>query len=174
MSAGWVGPQGLDRWREAYDRAGLAAGAAPPRAVADAVARCDVVASSDLPRAIESVARLAPGRSAAHSPLLREAPLPAPHLPIRLPVAAWDALATLGWGARIISGSEPAHACRKKAIDEIGWIESVANGSSNVAVVTHGVFRRVLALQLESAGWRLARPRPRYRHWSLWTAEWSP
>ena len=38
-----------------------------------------------------------------------------------------------------------------------------------LAVVTHGVLRRILARQLEARGWRPDGMRRSYAHWSVWT-----
>ena len=83
----------VERWRAAYDAAGLRAGAEPPAALVREVAGAAVFAASDLPRARESAALLAGGRPVQVSPLLREEPLPLPNLPgLRVPLAAWEAL----------------------------------------------------------------------------------
>jgi broad specificity phosphatase PhoE len=61
----WLSREGVLQWRDAYDSAGIAPEESPPAAVLSAVARCDIIVNSDLPRALESAQRLATGRTAA-------------------------------------------------------------------------------------------------------------
>lgn len=94
----WIRSEGVNRWREAYDRAGIAARAIPPQSLIDAASACDVLVSSDLPRALDSMKRVAPGREIRESALFREAALPVPQLPVRMPLHAWDKVITVQWG----------------------------------------------------------------------------
>ena len=158
-------------WRDAYDRAGIDANAQPPASLAAAVARCDLVISSDLPRALESAQRLCAGRAIHHSELLRESALPIPALAVRLPVLAWETLATIHWGYRILRRADATPAELQRVANAATWIHEVARNSPSIAVVTHGVFRKLLARHLQESGWQLRRPRGGYEYWSTWTLE---
>ena len=61
---GWIDAVGVQRWRDAYDAAGILADSAPPRWLVETAAQAGCVLSSDLPRAVASAERLAPGRVA--------------------------------------------------------------------------------------------------------------
>jgi broad specificity phosphatase PhoE len=169
--ADWLSQDGVLRRRAAYDRAGIAPEDSPPVAALAAVAQCEIVVSSDLARAIESAERLAPGRLIAQSPLLREAPLPVPPFPLRLPLPAWDALMTVAWGYRMLQRREAAPAETARAAEAAQWLETVAQQANTIAVVTHVVFRRLLANQLAAVGWKLPTRGRSYKWWSVWTAE---
>jgi broad specificity phosphatase PhoE len=156
-------------WRDAYDRAGIETNASPPHSLIEAVACCDVVVSSDLPRAIESAERLAAGRMIRHSSLLRESVLPIPSVSLLLPVRAWDTLAAIQWGYRILRRSDASPAELQRVADAAAWLFELIGNTGSIAVVTHGVFRRLLAKHLEATGWRLSKPRSSYDHWSTWT-----
>jgi broad specificity phosphatase PhoE len=166
-----VPTDGMHRWRDAYDRAGIEADAAPPRSLTEAVARCDLIVSSDLPRALESAERLAAGRTIRPSSLLRESLLPIPSLSLRLPVRAWDTLATIHWGYRILRRVEASPAELQRVTDAGAWLFELTSDASGIAVVTHGVFRRLVSKHFQAMGWRLSKPRSSYDHWSAWTLE---
>jgi broad specificity phosphatase PhoE len=181
---GWVSAAGMERWRAAYDEAGVGAQDPPPDLVEEAVRSAHFIAS-DLPRAVESAERLAAGSPVIVSPLLREIPLSIPRLPLRLPVGAWGAAITMAWGYRILTGTEATREDITRARTAARWLEGVASShaasagpdafdairDSTTVVVTHGVFRRLLAKHLADAGWVLhpeRRSLRRYRNWSAW------
>jgi hypothetical protein len=105
-----------------------------------------------------------------HSGLLREAPLPVPAFPLRLPVLVWDTLTTIHWGYRILRGMDATPAERQRAADAATWLGEIGD-TAMVAVVTHGVFRRLLAQHFQETGWQVSVPRRRYDFWSVWTVE---
>ena len=77
-SPGWIDAAGVDRWREAYDAAGILSDSVPPPGISSEVAGADVLVTSDLPRALASAERLAPGKAVHVSPLFRELSLEVP------------------------------------------------------------------------------------------------
>ncbi|MES2521785.1 MAG: histidine phosphatase family protein [Gemmatimonadota bacterium] len=171
--AGALDRVGVTRWRAAYDAAGVAAGEQPPAEVAADVARAAVVAASDLPRALASAALLAPGRSVHTSPLFREEPLPLPALSrFRAPLTVWEVLLYLKWMVAILRARDATPEARERARRAAQWCrEAVGAGSAEegtVAIVTHGVFRRLLAQELLRDGWRPEPRRHGYAHWSVW------
>src|SRR6185295_10179550 len=85
-------------WREAYDAAGILAHSVPPAELVAATANADCLFTSDLARAIASAERLAPGRAARVSPLLRETSLEVPRwVRARWPLAVWEGCIHLHW-----------------------------------------------------------------------------
>ncbi|HET7459688.1 MAG TPA: histidine phosphatase family protein [Longimicrobium sp.] len=161
----------IERWRTAYDASGIVDDCHPPAALVAEVARADAVAASDLPRAIASAQRLAPGREVAVSPLFREVPLPIPASAVlRAPFAAWGTLIYLRWAADLLLHRHPAADARERARAAAAWCREACLGAapgSAVAVVTHGAFRRMLAQRLVAEGWRREGGRG-YAHWSVW------
>ena len=161
---------GIERWRKACDLAGIAEGDHPPVALRAEVAQADVLAASDLPRAVTSVAALAPGRTFTVSTLLREVPLPIPSVPLRAPLAVWSALIHLRWGLDILRGRDVSKEAKSQAEAAATWciVAGRETRTRTIAVVTHGVFRRLLAKQLVSEGWRFEPGARSYDHWSTW------
>ena len=157
----------INEWRATYDAAGIRADAEPPPALCDLVANARHLVSSDLLRAIQSAKRLAPGREVHVSELLREAPLAIPNWPTRLPLLGWAMVIHLAWQYRIVRGADPPEVDRARAATAADWLTGLVSDGSTAVVVTHGVFRRLLALDLVGRGWK-ARRDGGYRHWSAW------
>jgi hypothetical protein len=170
MGAGWVDRAGFQRWRDSHDAAGIDPNDPVPYPLLETIARTSVLVSSNQRRAVESARRLPLSKPLVTSELLRESPLPIPTwAPVRLPVAVWDALVHSQWGFQILRKIDGSQADRRRADDAIAWLESVAGMSNDIAVVTHGVFRRLLAHRLLERGWQdLSRARS-YKCWSVWS-----
>ena len=165
---GPVDRAGMLEWRDSYDAAGIRADARPPIALCDLVAKATHLISSDLLRAVESAERLAPRRKIQMSELLREAPLAIPSWPTRLPLLGWGVLIHLAWQYRIVRGTDPPEVDRARAAAAAEWLADLVSDGSTAVVVTHGVFRRLLAKDFVSRGWKATR-QGGYRHWSAWT-----
>jgi broad specificity phosphatase PhoE len=163
----------MKRWREAYDAAGIAPLDTPPPDLVAELARVDVLAASDMRRAIESAERLAGGRPVVVSPLFRETPVSIPTWSaFRAPLGLWGALLIARWSVDIVTGKPShlgaLHQARRAAAWCIHACDQSENGDSVVAIVTHGVFRRLLARELLTRGWRYEPGRRSYDHWSVW------
>ena len=171
---GWYDAAGMRGWLDAYDAAGLAADDAPPPALVALAHDAALVITSDLPRARESAARLAPDAPVVYAPLLRETPPAVPPFgPVRLPLVAW-VLAVLARVAYQSARGVPAPvAARRQAREAARWLAGLADAHGLVVAVTHMTVRGLIADELAAAGWgrepgpgRLA---ARYAHWSAWT-----
>ena len=168
-TAGAVDRAGMEVWRTAYDAAGIQTVSQPPAALVQVAADASHVVASDLPRAVASAERLAPGREIRTSPLLRETPLAIPSWPTRLPLGAWGLLISLGWGYRIARGSDASADERARAAAAAEWLAGITADGSTTLAVTHGAFRRLLAKQLLALGWTCTERRGGYRPWSSWS-----
>jgi broad specificity phosphatase PhoE len=165
----WIDAAGVHRWRDDYDAAGIDANSLPPRTLMDEAARAGVIVASDLARAIESAGRLAPGRDVRLSPLLRESHLDIPTwLPARWPLTVWAMAIHVQWLGRLIKRVPLAPVEQQRVKDAADWVEGLARENGATVVVTHGVFRRLLGLELLARGWG-AEPRVSgYQNWSAW------
>jgi broad specificity phosphatase PhoE len=166
---GWLDRRGVQRWRDAYDSAGIQDDCRPPEALVQLAADATHIVASDLPRAIASAERVARARAIRVSELLREMPLAIPLWPTRLPFMIWDVLISARGIAQVLRGLEATGEDRARARAAIAWLEEFVDDGSTALVVTHGVFRRVLSTELRSAGWTRAGRRGGYRHWSTWS-----
>ena len=158
----------LQQWRSAYDDAGIRPSELPPHALIAQAAAANHVIASDMRRAMESASRLAPGRSIQTSSLLRESPLAIPHWPTRLPLVAWAMIINAAWSWRVLRGEEVSAAERARADDAAEWLANKVADGSVAVVVTHGVFRRLVAQQLRVRGWTNVQRDGGYRPWSSW------
>lgn len=158
----------LQHWRSAYDAAGIQSSGFPPDGLIAQAAAAQHVIASDLRRAMESASRIAPGRSIQTSSLLRESPLAIPRWPTRLPLMAWAMIINAAWSWRILRGEEVSAAERARADDAAEWLARTVADGSVALVVTHGVFRRLIAQQLKARGWKYVYRDGGYRPWSSW------
>ncbi len=170
---GWYDAAGMRGWLDAYDAAGLAADDAPPRALAALARGAALVAASDLPRARESAARLAPDAPVVQSPLLRETPPAFPALgPLRLPPAGWALAVGVRLAYHSARGVPAPAAALRQAREAARWLAGLAEAHGLVVAVTHASVRGLIADALAAGAWarepvpRL--PARRYAHWSAW------
>ena len=166
----WLSSAEVDRWVIDYDAAGIVADDSPPASVLADAQRADVVAASDLRRGIESAERLAPGRDLLVSPLLRELSVDFPRwLRMRLPMVFWDAVSHTQWTYRLLRRNAVSRRELARATEAANWLGDAARGCERVLVVTHGGFRRLLAIQLVATGWKAESGRRGYENWSVWS-----
>ena len=169
----------VERWRDAYDESGIATDTHPCNALKDEIAASHGIVASDLPRAIASAALLAAGREVTISPLFREVPLLIPRsLPFRAPLAAWEALIHIRWGLDLVRRRGVARETMERARLAAEWCRDACRSSTpdggTIAVVTHGVFRRMLLEVLVAHGWQCEPGRRSYAHWSVWRMRTAP
>ena len=162
----------IECWRDAYNVTGIAPHSQPPSHLVTAVGGADMLAASDLPRAIESAGRLAPGRAVTTLPVFREFDLTIPRWSAcPMPFTAWAVLVHLRWAMDILGRRDAPPEVAARAGEAAAWCHDACLGSTSggaVAVVTHGAFRRLLAKQLVRDGWRPSAARRSYAHWSVW------
>jgi broad specificity phosphatase PhoE len=160
---------GLEQWRDSYDSAGIQTHSRPPEPLLDIAAQATHIIASDLRRALGSAEKLAPGREIQVSDVFREAPLAIPNWPTRLPLVGWAMVIHVGWMYRIVRGTDANEEERARAAVAAELLAGIATDDSTTLVVTHGVFRRLLAAQLHNRGWAAAGRVGGYRHWSAWS-----
>jgi len=170
---GWVDAEGLGRWRAAYEAAAIDPVSNPPPALVREAAAAGVVAASDAPRAIASAERLVGvEREVVVSPLIRETDLRAPGwVRGRLPLAGWALAIGAEWvrGTGLGGRTPPETAARVVAAAD--WLAGLAQAHGSVLAVTHGDFRRLLAVFLVSEGWKRGPGSRGIRNWSTWRFE---
>ena len=159
----------IQSWRDEYDLAGIRVNSQPPAQLVQIADPATHIISSDLLRAVASAERLAPQREIEVSDLLREVPLRLPRWPTRLPLIVWEFLIHVAWTYRIVRGVDSTEQDRARAAAATKWLGEIVTNESTALVITHGVFRRLLAQQLLSSGWTRNGRRGGYSHWSYWT-----
>ena len=155
-------------WRDEYDLAGIVEVSRPPVELIQIAAEATHIVASDMRRAIASAERLAPHREIRVSPLFRETHLYVPRWPTRLPLTAWEMLVHGSWNYRILRRTDATPSDRVQATQAADYLSDVVADGSTALVVTHGVFRRLLAQHLVSLGWRSDGRTGGYDNWSYW------
>ena len=164
VHSGFVDRAAFDRWREAYESAGIDERDQPPAALKALASTSAITVASTAPRAVQSAELLDPERDIPASPLLRELDLVPPNVRVRMPLLGW----ALAIGVRrIIQAVSPLELQRAREAAE--WLVGLAERHETVLAVTHASFRSLLASQLVGRGWRCEIPSGRSRHWSVWS-----
>jgi broad specificity phosphatase PhoE len=172
-SAGVMDGRSRDRaevasWLDARDAVGIEPQSQPPSRLTRLAGEATHLIASNLPRAIESAQRLANGRQIHVSPLLREIPLAIPNVSGRFPLWMWGTLIHLRWSYRIARGTDASAADVARAAAAVEWLAPFSSSDTLVVVVTHGVFRRLMAKQLTLVGWKSDGRHGGYSPWSSW------
>jgi broad specificity phosphatase PhoE len=155
LEASRIPAEGLDRWIDAYNRAGIDPARPPPPRLRELALGSACTLSSDLPRAVESLRALDPERPGPAERIFREAGLPRlPSSPVRLDPQLWAALARVGWLLGWSSGTESAAAARRRARAASRRLSELAAAHGSVLLVGHGIFNALIAWELRAAGWR--------------------
>jgi broad specificity phosphatase PhoE len=159
----------MQRWRDATDAAGIATDSHPSPDLVARVADVSFLMASDLPRAIESARRLAPERPIETSPLFRESMTEIPKwLPLRWPLRIWRIANGTQWVYRIWRGTDASPRELERIAAAARLLTSRVREHGSVAVVCHGVFRRLLSRRLVQEGWTAEPGRHSYANWSMW------
>jgi broad specificity phosphatase PhoE len=166
---GLIDAIGMQRWRDATDAAGIAAHSHPPAELVARVADTNFLMASDLPRAIESARRLAPGRPIETSPLFRESMTEIPKwLPLRWPLRIWRIANGTQWVYRILKGTDAPPKELERIAAAARLLTERVQSHESLTVVCHGVFRRLLGRRLVHEGWTAEPGRHSYANWSMW------
>lgn len=168
VQSGALDRRGVERWRQAYDTTGIRHDSPPPVALSQVVSAATHVLSSDMPRALQSAALLAPQHPVKGDAVFREAALSIPDWPTRLPLRGWGTLIYLRWQFRsLLEPSENAQH-RQRAAAAAAQLAALVEDGSSACVITHGVFRKLLSRELQGLGWTMTERRGGYSHWSSW------
>jgi broad specificity phosphatase PhoE len=165
----WIDLAGARRFEQLYDAASIRPDDAPPPELMNVARTAGAFMASDLPRAIDSVRRLAPDREPQISPLLRELSFDIPAWGPPLPVDLWDVLYFAVWTTRLLTRTDVEEMSRARAAAD--WVESRCAVDGPTIVVTHGGFRRLLSHALVTRGWTRRGLWHRYHNWSAWVHE---
>ena len=164
----WMRADGVPRYEAAYNAVGIRPDSQPPAALLEMARRATVLAASDMVRAIESARRLAADRDLVVSPLLRELELEPPQwIPASLPIEVWDTFSFWQWTYRLLLNRD--HALVRRARAAADWLAGQVGREGSVVTVTHGGFRRIIAVQLMQRGWRAERASRGHHNWSCWS-----
>ncbi len=153
---GWSTARGFDAWWQRYEAAGLDPELPAPESLKSVGAEADIVFASSLPRAQETAAAVASGKAVIADDVFLEAPLPAPPIPLFLPITMWWALARFYWWLGLSGEYEQRQSVSLRANDAgVRLLKAAEEG--DVLLCGHGWFNRMVSKRLQRAGYRLVR-----------------
>jgi len=150
--------RGSDRhldWVESYDLAGIDPALPPPARVRELAAASAYVLSSDLLRAVDSLAVLGREDPASAESLFREVGLrglPASPFPLHPRLRA--PLARMGWRFGWSLPTEGALGLHRRARAASRRLSTLAATHGSVMLLGHGYFNTLIAWRLLATGWR--------------------
>ena len=91
-----------------------------------------------------------------------------PRWPTPLPLVVWGTVMYARWSYRRMRGVDVTEPDWERATAAARWLSDLVADGSTAVVVTHGIFRKLLATNLTLLEWLAAGRRGGYRHWSAW------
>lgn len=153
-------------WLNSYRDLGIRHTDVPPARARATAAAAKLVLCSDLPRAVQSTARLAPAAPVLQDRLFREVDL-SPlrwRSKLRLSPIVWVALARTRWLCGYSHDTESVRLARGRARLAAKRLLEHAQENGSILLVGHAFFNLLIARELRAAGWR-GPYLPRHRHW---------
>ncbi len=160
-----VAPKSLKNLAEAYDSAGIENASHPSAELCQLIQSSSKIFTSDLPRSVESAARLSQKPSTS-SPLFREIPVPyAIPYPFPLRAISWAVIGRILWYLGYTGGIESRTQARNRATQAARQLITHANDKGPVALIGHGVMNMFIAKSLTQHGWHSPKKMTPH-HWS--------
>ncbi len=158
-----VSALGMKRWIEQYNLSEIINQPAPEASV-QLAASAQVIVSSSAPRALTSVRALGLQPTLVDA-IFCEAQLPHARWTLpRLSPFTWAFILRISWLCGFSGTVESARQARIRANDAAQQLQSLANAGP-VLLLGHGFMNRMIAKQLEAAGWT-RQQRNGNRYWS--------
>ena len=162
----WITARELGRWIEAYNSAGIR-DIAPPAAAMTVAGKCNVIATSDLLRSVESGRVLGSTTPRIANDLFREAGLPYSSAAfVKMPPSVWALVFRILWAFGFKANGESVHAFRKRAQSAAMVLIALAHKHDSVLLAGHGLINSYIARELLSAGWN-GPWKTKMRHWGF-------
>jgi len=160
-----IAPKSLINLIQAYDAAGIENASHPSEELRKLIQTSCKIFTSDLPRSLESAARLSQKQSTSSS-LFREIPVPytIPY-PFPLRAISWAVIGRTLWYLGYTGGIESRSQARDRATQAARQLISHASDEGPVALIGHGVMNMFIAKSLTQHGWRSPK-KMIHRHWS--------
>jgi broad specificity phosphatase PhoE len=144
----------IGRWYRSYNESGIV-DAEPPALLRDAAREAGCVVASDLRRAIESAARLAPAATIRVDASLREVGFQeALGSSLRLSPNVWVLVARAAQMLDRRDEEGGRAAVRARAAAVAGTLAQLAGDHRSVVAIGHGWFNRFVARELRRQGWQ--------------------
>jgi broad specificity phosphatase PhoE len=174
QTRGWMTSRKFAEWVRAYDEHGICEEDKIPTATLEAMKKAELIISSPLPRALQSVKALRPSCHVEIVEWMREVDIPIPFAGVRwlrLPTAVWLVFSRVCWlYGYSSSGVESYQEAKKRAKYAADVLCQYANRYGSIVVVGHGWFNRFVGAALKKKGWKpTASPSAKHWHAVLYT-----
>lgn len=131
------------------------------------LAGCDLIVTSDLPRARETLARALPGAASRPDRRFREVPIPGLPVPLlRMPSAPWRLLGRIAWLGGYAGTVESASDAYRRVASVADTLGEWATEHDHIGVVAHGFFNYLLTGALRKREWAGGSSTGTLSHWS--------
>ena len=138
---------------DAYEEAGLDPESMPPEELQDLLREIDAIFTSERRRSKDSARALAPHAELIADPLIAEAPLASPPIPLRkMRRAKWAVVARILWHAGYHPEIENYRRAKHRASQAADILVARANRDGAAALVAHGYFNLIIGRELRQRG----------------------
>lgn len=158
-------------WVNKYDSCGVFEENSYPIESLNKITMVGVVFTSDLTRSIQSAKILNPNSNVISNPLFREVELPFSKINfcnVKLKPSGWIVIFRLLWFMGYSRGCESLKHAKYRAVKAVELLTTTAKENSNLVIVGHGFFNRMLAKELQKIGWEGSK-KTSSKHWKCTT-----
>ena len=154
-------------WVNEYNAAGLCSTSRPTEQAHHCANGCNAIVCSELPRSIETAKELNNNGIVLSDSIFNEAGLPsATWQAIKLSPKIWAVFFRILWLLGYSKGSESFKEAKSRASDAVEKLTETALEYESVLFVGHGVYNKILAVELRRRGWRGPK-NPGSCHWAF-------
>lgn len=154
-------------WVKKYNQASLSLYSIPNKSVLDRAVLTKVIASSVLPRSIQSADAITTHQFSYNSALFNEVELPVVNWGrIKLSPRLWAIILRIIWLLGFSTGSESYKESKERAMNAVLELERLSTENGSVLLVGHGVYNRIIANELRSKSWK-GPANPGRKYWSF-------
>ena len=154
-----------------YDAAGIAEDSKPDQSAIDMANAAKAIVCSDLPRSVESAAKLTEDPIEVSDAIFREAELPSASFGLlKLKPMTWFHIYRVLWFLGYSKNGESFTQASVRARHAAQQLTQLSQHHQNILFVGHGVINHLIAKELKKFGWDGPAKSPR-EHWEFCTYE---
>ena len=147
-------------WLKKYNAAGINKRKKPPVELMKTIEKFDVVASSDLKRAVDSAQLIVKNKVIMRNPVFREFELPDSKKKYpKFTPGIWSFIFRLLWFVGYSNKSENFLDAKKRIKLSAEKLTDLANKHTEIVLVGHGLMNRFIGIELKKTGWKKKKKR---------------
>lgn len=150
-----LSPNRLGEIVNEYEHVGLKDHVSPPECSQSIANKCEVVFSSNLKRAIQSVHLLGVEQKSNIDPCFQESSLPYLNWDKpQISFFSWCIIFRIAWLFGFSKNGEPFKIAKQRAILCAALLQRTAQSKKTVLLLGHGIMNRLITKELKSNGWK--------------------